>query len=48
MIAQFRVAHLDDVDILVTGRLPAAATELCRAHGVEVSEAGGPLEGKGR
>ncbi len=43
--APVRVAHLDDVDILVTDRLPAAAAELCRAHGVQVVEAGGPVEG---
>ena len=43
--APARVAHLDDVDVLVTDRLPAAAAELCRAHGVEVVEAGGPVEG---
>ncbi len=42
--APVRVAHLDDIDILVTDRLPAAAAELCRAHGVEVVEAGGPSE----
>ena len=42
--APVRVAHLDDVDILVTDRLPAATAELCRQHGVEVVEAGGPLE----
>ncbi|RYB02311.1 DeoR/GlpR family DNA-binding transcription regulator [Lichenibacterium ramalinae] len=44
--APARVAHLDDVDILVTDRLPAAAAELCRQHGVEVVEAGGPVEGE--
>ena len=45
--APVRVAHLDDVDILVTDRLPSAAVaELCRQHGVEVVEAGGPLEGE--
>ena len=42
--APVRVAHLDDVDVLVTDRLPPAAAELCRAHGVEVVEAGGPVE----
>ena len=42
--APVRVAHLDDVDILVTDRLPAAAAELCRSHGVQVVEAGGPVE----
>ena len=44
--APVRVAHLDDVDVLVTDRLPTAAAELCRAHGVEVVEAGGPVEGE--
>ena len=44
--APVRVAHLDDVDILVTDRLPPAAAELCRAHGVQVVEAGGPVEGE--
>ena len=44
--APVRVAHLDDIDILVTDRLPAAAAELCRLHGVEVIEAGGPVEGE--
>jgi DeoR family glycerol-3-phosphate regulon repressor len=44
--APVRVAHLDDVDILVTDRLPPAAAELCRAHGVDVVEAGGPVEGE--
>ncbi len=42
--APVRVAHLDDVDILVTDRLPPAAADLCRAHGVQVVEAGGPIE----
>ncbi len=41
--APVRVAHLDDIDVLVTDQLPAAAAELCLAHGVEVVEAGGPL-----
>ena len=44
--APVRVAHLDDIDMLVTDRLPAAAAELCRLHGVEVVEAGGPMEGE--
>ena len=44
--APVRVAHLDDIDILVTDRLPGAAADLCRTHGVEVVEAGGPLEGE--
>ncbi|HEX4766752.1 MAG TPA: DeoR/GlpR family DNA-binding transcription regulator [Lichenihabitans sp.] len=44
--APVRVAHLDDVDMLVTDRLPSTAVaDLCRQHGVEVVEAGGPIEG---
>ncbi len=42
--APVRVAHLAEVDVLVTDRLDAAAAELCRAHDVTVVEAGGPLE----
>ena len=34
------VAHLADIDILVTDRLDASATELCRTHGVDIIEAG--------
>jgi DeoR family transcriptional regulator, glycerol-3-phosphate regulon repressor len=44
--APVRVAHLDDVDILVTDRLSPAAADLCHAHGVQVVEAGGPIEGE--
>ncbi len=44
--APARLATLADIDILVTDRLPSAATAaLCRAHEVEVVEAGGPREG---
>ena len=42
--APVRVAHLSEVDTLVTDRLDPAAAELCRLHGVEVVEAGGPVE----
>ena len=42
--APVRVAHLSEVDTLVTDRLDLAAAELCRLHGVEVVEAGGPVE----
>ena len=42
--APVRVAHLSEVDVLVTDRLDAAAAELCRVHGVEIVEAGGPEE----
>ena len=43
--APARIAHLNDVDMLVTDRLPSAATAaLCEANGVEVVEAGGPIE----
>lgn len=42
--APVRVAHLSEVDVLVTDRLDTASAELCRLHGVEVVEAGGPQE----
>ncbi|HYZ62626.1 MAG TPA: DeoR/GlpR family DNA-binding transcription regulator [Acetobacteraceae bacterium] len=42
--APVRIAHLSEVDILVTDRLDPAATELCRLNEVAVVEAGGPLE----
>ncbi len=42
--APVRVAHLSEVDVLVTDRLDPAAAELCRLNGVEVMEAGGPVE----
>jgi DeoR family glycerol-3-phosphate regulon repressor len=43
--APVRVAHLSEIDILVTDRLPSAEiAELCRVNGVEVVEAGGPHE----
>ena len=42
--APVRVAHLSEVDVLVTDRLDPAMAELCRLHAVEVVEAGGPVE----
>lgn len=43
--APVQVAHLREVDILVTDRLPSTAiADLCRSHAVEVIEAGGPIE----
>ena len=45
--APARICTLADIDILVTDRLPSAASaDLCRAHEVEVVEAGGPHEGE--
>jgi len=39
------IGTLADVDILVTDRLPSPEiAALCRAHTVEVVEAGGPSE----
>jgi DeoR family glycerol-3-phosphate regulon repressor len=46
--APVRVAHLSNIDILVTDRLRTPGlVELCRANGVEVIEAGGPEEPDG-
>ena len=43
--APVRIAHLADVDLLVTDRLPSPdIAALCAQHGVEVQEAGGPTE----
>lgn len=43
--APVRIAHLKDVDVLVTDRLRLPeTTELCAEHGVQVVEAGGPEE----
>lgn len=43
--APVRIAQLSDVDVLVTDRLPSpAVAALCEANGVDVVEAGGPLE----
>jgi DeoR family glycerol-3-phosphate regulon repressor len=39
------VAHISDIDIFVTDKVPSAAvTELCLRHGVELVETGGPVE----
>ena len=44
--APVRVAHLSEIDMLVTDRLPSpAVADLCRVNGVEVVEAGGPIDG---
>jgi DeoR family glycerol-3-phosphate regulon repressor len=43
--APVRIAHLSDVDVLVTDRLPSPdIAELCALNGVRVIEAGGPVE----
>ena len=42
--APVRIAHISEVDVLVTDRLPPGAAELCRDHAVEVVEVGGPVE----
>lgn len=43
--APVRIAHLADVDVLVTDRLPSREVAgLCEANGVELHEVGGPLE----
>lgn len=43
--APVRIAHLSDVDLLVTDRLPSPAiAALCAMHEVEVLEVGGPTE----
>jgi DeoR family glycerol-3-phosphate regulon repressor len=43
--APVRVAHLADIDILVTDRLPSAGlAKLCQAHEVQVIEVGGSDE----
>ena len=43
--APVRVAHLSEIDTFVTDRLPSAAVgDLCRLNGVQVIEAGGPIE----
>ena len=43
--APVRVAHLSEVDIFVTDRLPSpAVAELCSLHAVEVIETGDPVE----
>ena len=46
--APVRIAHLADVDVLVTDRLPSAEMAVvCREHAVTVVEAGGPTETEG-
>ncbi len=46
--APVRVAHLSEIDILVTDRLPSpGVAALCEANGVQVVEAGGPVEADG-
>ena len=43
--APVRIAHLSDVDVLVTDRLPSPeVATLCATNEVEVVEAGGPVE----
>jgi DeoR family glycerol-3-phosphate regulon repressor len=43
--APVRLAHLADIDVLVTDRLPSAdIAALCREHAVQVIETGGPVE----
>lgn len=43
--APVRVAHLSEIDIMVTDRLPSPAiADLFRLHGVQVVEAGGPVD----
>jgi DeoR family glycerol-3-phosphate regulon repressor len=43
--APVRIAHLSDIDILVTDLLPSAAiAELCERNGVQVVETGEPLD----
>jgi DeoR family glycerol-3-phosphate regulon repressor len=39
------VAHISDIDVFITDRVPSpAVSELCTRHGVELVETGGPLE----
>ncbi|MGP0060041.1 MAG: DeoR/GlpR family DNA-binding transcription regulator [Beijerinckiaceae bacterium] len=39
------VAHISDIDMFITDRLPSpAVSDLCAKHGVEVVETGGPVE----
>ena len=42
--APVKVAHLSEVHTLVTDRLDAAASDLCRSNDVSVIEVGGPQE----
>ena len=46
--APVRIAHLSEIDILVTDRLPSRAiAEMCQRCEVQVIEAGGPIEAGG-
>lgn len=43
--APVRIAHLGEIDVFITDRVPSRAiAEMCESHGVEVIETGGPLE----
>ena len=43
--APVRIAHLGEIDVFVTDRLPSPAiAEVCEEHGVKVIETGGPTE----
>lgn len=47
--APVRIAHLSDIDVLVTDHLPSPKmAELCARHAVQVIEVGGPTEPDGR
>ncbi len=46
--APVQIAHLSEMDMFVTDRLPSGEiAELCRTHGVEVTETGGPSDRHG-
>ena len=46
--APVRIAHLSEIDVFVTDRLPShAIAEMCRKCEVEVIETGGPIEPEG-
>ena len=43
--APVRIAHLSEIDVLITDRLPSLAVlEMCEKCEVEVIETGGPIE----
>ena len=43
--APVQIAHLSEMDMFVTDRLPSPAiADLCQTHGVAVIETGGPPE----
>ena len=45
--APVRIAHLSEIDVLVTDRLPSpAAAALCEECEVDIVETGGPIEGE--